>query len=264
MLKENAINNLKVYNAGMKKSCLDKIFFIDKVDSTVFVDFGYADGTMIKFLNSLFPEYSYIEYDISSEMIETASNNCEVEINKNIKLFSNWGDVVDEISTHNKEKITLVMNSIIHEVYSYGTKSDVEETWKRVFYDDIFDYIIIRDMISSSSIDRTSDINDVAKVLREGNSKYIRDFEMNWGSIEQNKNLVHFLLKYRYTDNWEREVKENYFPIAKEELLATIPRNYNIEFYEYFTLPYLKLLVKRDFGIDLKDKTHIKLILRKN
>lgn len=38
------ISNFDVYTEKMKMSLLDKIFFVDKIESNVLVDFGCADG----------------------------------------------------------------------------------------------------------------------------------------------------------------------------------------------------------------------------
>ena len=46
----------------MKKSLLDKLFFLDKIDSEIIVDFGCANGELIKFMYNLFPNYIYIGY----------------------------------------------------------------------------------------------------------------------------------------------------------------------------------------------------------
>ncbi|MFW6281187.1 MAG: class I SAM-dependent methyltransferase [bacterium] len=252
------IKDYSVYNEGMKKSLLDKIFFIDKIDARVIIDYGCADGTLIKFLSDLFPEYQYVGYDIDDEMLKQA----KAKFNKNndrIIFTSDW-NVVKEYSRSGVSAILL--SSVIHEVYAYGTRKDVETVWNRIF-DDIFDYIVIRDMIPSFSIDKKSDINDVRRIFKFAKSGMLRDFEQIWGSIEQNKNLVHFLLKYRYSENWEREVRENYFPLTREDFIRMIPENYEIEFHEHFILPFLKKTVKNDFGILLKDNTHFKMILRK-
>ena len=56
-LNTNPIVNLNRYNLSMSKSLIDKIFFMDKIDDTikVIVDYGCADGTLIRFLAPLFP-----------------------------------------------------------------------------------------------------------------------------------------------------------------------------------------------------------------
>lgn len=258
MIEEKGISNYDVYNEGMKKSLLDKIYFMDKVDARVFVDYGCADGTLIHFLSQLFPEYIYIGYDVDENMLKEARKKFPDNPERFI-FTSDWS----EVEKYSKSGVsTVILSSIVHEAYAYGTRKDVDNLWKRVF-SGVFEYIVIRDMIPSASIDKTSDINDVAKILKKSNKSSLYDFERNWGSIETNKNLIHFLLKYRYTDNWEREVKENYFPVMREELISSIPDEYEIEFHEHFVLPYLKRVVKKDFGIDLKDNTHLKLILKK-
>lgn len=257
-MKTENIQNYSVYNEGMKKSLLDKIFFMDKIDAEVIVDFGCADGTLIHFLHSLFPEYKYIGYDTDEEMLNQAREKFDEK--DSVYFFSNW-DEIEAVPIINKNA-AIILSSVIHEVYAYGTRTDVDLVWERVF-NSRFKYIIIRDMMPSISIDKKSEMNDVKNVLRKGDPGQLREFEQIWGSIEQNKNLVHYLLKYRYLDNWNREVRENYFPLTREELLRTITDKYDITFHEHFVLPFLKKKVKEDFGIILKDNTHLKLILEK-
>jgi len=254
------ITDYSVYNAGMKKSLLDKIFFMDKIDANVIVDYGCADGTLIHFLHSLFPEYQYIGFDIDEEMLEQAKSKfSEEELSTDVAFVSNWEEVIRLVGVNDA---AVILSSVIHEVYAYGTRTDVENVWNRV-YDGSFKYIVVRDMIPSGSIDKKSDINDVRAIMRKADAGQLREFEQVWGSIEQNKNLVHFLLKYRYKENWNREVRENYFPLTREEFISSIPDEYEIEFHEHFVLPFLKNIVKRDFGILLKDNTHFKMILKK-
>ena len=78
-----------------------------------------------------------------------------------------------------------------------------------------------------------------------------------------NRNFLHFLMKYKYVENWDREVKENYFPITLEELLKKIPYDYEIVYINTYCLPYTRSVVEKDFGISIKDNTHVKLLLRK-
>lgn len=261
------ISSFASYNANMKKSLMDKIYFIDKTEATVFVDFGCSDGELIKFMNALFPEYTYIGYDISEEMIEAARVNItggsDINLPNNIHLYSEW-DAVDRYldKFYPRAKKAIILNSVIHEVYSYSTLLAIDTFWEVVF-GGMFDYVVIRDMLPSMSINKKSNINDIAKVRRKANKSHLSDYENHWGSINENKNLVHFLLKYRWVENWEREVKENYFPIYVENFMEHITDEYVIDYYEEFVLPYTKRQILKDFGVELKDNTHIKCILRK-
>lgn len=266
-MEERKISSFASYNANMKKSLMDKIYFIDKTEATVFVDFGCSDGELIKFMNALFPEYTYIGYDISEEMIEAARVNItggsDINLPNNIHLYSEWDAVNRYLDKfYPRVKKAIILNSVIHEVYSYSTLLAIDTFWEVVF-GDMFDYVVIRDMLPSMSINKKSNINDIAKVRRKANKSHLSDYENHWGSINENKNLVHFLLKYRWVENWEREVKENYFPLYVENFMEHITDDYVIDYYEEFVLPYTKRQILKDFGVELKDNTHIKCILRK-
>ena len=247
------IRDYKIYNYRMKKSLLDKMFFLDKFFEhiEIIVDFGCADGELIGEMKHLFPEYRYIGYDISDEMLHIAR-----EKNKDIEFYDNWDNI-----NINFNSSLLNISSTIHEVYSYGVENDVKEFWDRV-YRSGFKYICIRDMMLSSNLKENVKDKDVSKI-KETHSGSVNDFEKIWGTINEKKNLIHYLLKYRYVENWEREVRENYFPITVEELLKNIPSNYRIIYSEHYTLPYIAHQVKTDFGIILDEKTHFKLILKR-
>lgn len=92
----------------------------------------------------------------------------------------------------------------------------------------------------------------------------LNDFESVWGKIYTQHDIVHYLLKYKYTENWEREVQQNYVPITLEQLLDKILDGYEVTYFDHFTLPYIAWQIKKDFGIELTTPTHVKLILRRN
>lgn len=156
----------------------------------------------------------------------------------------------------------MILSSVIHEVYSYGDNQSVNEFWRQVFNEN-FRYIAIRDLTPRKSIDRMSDINDVSRVLHNANPTHLAEFQSIWGNISNNKNLVHFLMKYKWVENWAREVRENYFPITIEEFLSKVPNNYVIDYFYEFIMPRTQQGILKDFNILLKDTTHFKCILRK-
>jgi hypothetical protein len=69
-------------------------------------------------------------------------------------------------------------------------------------------------------------------------------------------------MKYRFTDNWDREVNENYLPVSLETVKSKIPGDYKIVYEEYFLLQFLKDQVKKDFNVELTHSTHAKMILK--
>jgi len=252
------LSNITRYNTEMKKSLIDKAFFLDKVeDSEIFIDFGCADGVLLGFMEKLFPEYTYIGYDIAVEELEAAKANTTA------KLFSDWKLLIQHVEKiRGDKKVTVICNSLIHEVYSYSNHVEIKEFWNQI-YNSNFNYVVIRDMCVSRTTSRPSDIISVAKVRQHfQHEDKLNQFETEWGGIYDNWALTHFLLKYRYTESWAREVKENYLPLNLEALLALIPPTYTPILMEHFTLPFIRQRVLADFGIDLQDRTHIKLILK--
>lgn len=257
----NGIKNFDTYNKNMAKSLIDKIFFWDKIAVSLIVDFGCADGTLIKFLHGMDNEMKFIGYDNNADMVLLANNKFKKE--KSISFSFSWERIGLEVAKIRSEgkSSCLLLSSVIHEVIHYSSKKDIDAFWKQV-YDTGFEYICVRDIMPGKSIDRPGNINDYLSVIQKGNKNKIADFESVWGSMENNKNLIHYLLKYRYDDNWEREVKENYFAMYREDFLGLIDEQYEVLYHEHFVSPYVREQIKKDFGITIIDNTHLKLILK--
>lgn len=257
----NAINNIKTYSDRMTKSLIDKMFFMDKIDVDLIVDFGCADAALLKFIHHNFENYDYVGYDISQEMIEAAQENVK---ETNIQLHSNFDDVRRIIRNKQDDggKVAIVLSSVIHEIYSYDEEK-IKEFWSMLFGLNV-EYIVIRDMCVSQTTSRPSDPISVARVRQIFDPHLINEWEATWGNLAENWSLVHFLLTYHYVDNWDRELKENYLPINYEKLISLIPKEYFPDFISHYTLPYIRNKVYNDFGIQLQDRTHLKLILRKH
>lgn len=273
--------NLASYNAAMRNSLEDKLFFLDLLpeDNYTFVDFGCADGALIGALCNIYPEKkglnTYIGYDLSTEMISLAKTNFSGDVDEEVVFTSDWKEVIGELSKSKNKKV-LVISSVIHEVYSYGEiPKDIDTFWHRVI-DTGFDFICIRDMMPSRDIMRETPmrIHDALLYDRKNvlMTDQLKEFEKIHGSTWSMKNAVHFLLKYRWQVNWEREVNENYFPIYVEDLIGILTLKkyfhdadtYKLDYLERFQVPFLMESIKKDFGIEFQDYTHVKAIFAKN
>ena len=262
--------NRNVYLDKMEKTLLDKALFMSHIDADIIVDFGCANGALIKFLSKLFPEKHFIGYDISYRMIEAASLN--LRGHDNVYLYFMWEDVVRRLKNlkkfEEKHKTCLVCSSVIHEVYSYSTKDEIREFWK-IFWGSDFDYIAIRDMYRNfdGMISNNYQLKRTAIRKWSDYTEQCRDFEKWWGELETVNDFNHFFLKYFYKENWERELKENYLPQDySTELLLTMKNEamgYKSIFSITYVLPYIKERVKEDFGLDLIYPTHFQKILKK-
>lgn len=254
-LHENRIADLDMYLTRMQRSLLDKMFFIDKVFEpfTHIVDFGCANGELIKALQTMCGTYTYVGYDIAAEMIDAARKNVP-----QARFTTQWQALDVPF-----ESALLNISSTLHEVYSYGTAQDVEQFWERVFGSG-FRYVTIRDMMVSEREDRTADADALCAVRVDTvYSRQLADYEQVWGPIETQHSLVHYLLKYKYTNNWDREVRENYLPLTVEALLRRIPANYRIVYQDHSTLPFAAWQIRKDFGVRLQTPTHLKIILER-
>lgn len=258
---EKEISSIETYISGMSKSMSDKLFFLDKIESDLIVDFGCADGSVLSEIQRRRPDLKLIGYDIDEDMISRAKSK-----NRNILFTSSWGKVLEEVSK--SQSPTLNLSSVIHEVYSYSNSRTIKNFWEKMVFGSGFKWITIRDMIPSTEISRKeiSEFKDDVKKVREiADPKYLNSFEERWGVIDDNyRTLTHFLLKYKFIDNWEREVLENYLPVGLETLKKKIPNEYKIYYEDSFILPYLKRIIKEDFDIEINHSTHTKMIIKNN
>ncbi len=260
------IPDINHYNIEMQKSMPDKADFIrhNLPDADIFVDFGCADGAMFEYLRNFYPDASMIGFDESLEMIDIARSK-----NPDFQFFATWESILE---AHNaakldgKKKSVLILSSVVHEIVNYLSPDLQADFWNKV-WNSGFDYIAIRDMALEKSVDsQTPNPDDVAKVRAAfKRPELLEQFEGIYGDIGSSmRQYIHFLLKYRYEENWEREVYENYVKQSLEDLLAQIPDSYKILYQERFKLPYLEGKLEQDFGVVFPANTHIKLILAKH
>lgn len=257
------ISDRSRYVERMEKSMMDKLFFVDKIESDVLVDFGCGTGTLLGHVYKWMPGTTLVGYEKDPHMIEDAKGKFSI-LDGLFSFHQFWEEIEIAIKKCKEKRLktAIVLSSVIHEVYHYSEPSEIDVFWKRIF-ESGFDFIVIRDMVPSRTIDRPSDMTDVSRIYsRFLHTQALSDFQNAWGSVENNRHLTHFLLKYKYTEpNWDREVKENYFPLFREDLMAKIPPKYRVMYHEHYVLPFIRRTVKDDFGIELKDPTHLKLIL---
>ena len=258
---EKPISNLQSYIEGMNYSMKDKLFFTDIIDFDVIVDFGCADGTFLEELSKIKPNVKLIGYDLDDEMLSKAQSR----LGKKALFTNNWYDAVKYTSSFRNPLLNL--SSVIHEVYSYSSPNVISQFWNSQVFGGDFKYITIRDMIPSLEIDKQEISHfkdDVRNVRKKSDKFYLDSFEKEWGTINDNyRRFVHYLMKYRFTDNWDREVKENYLPVSLETVKSKITNDYKIVYEEDFLLQFLKDQVKKDFNVELTHSTHTKMILKK-
>ena len=254
------ITDISGYLEHMSAGLSDKLYFLNKVDLDVLIDFGCADGILLNYISQVNKKIKLVGYDLDDKMVNIAKGKFS-----HIQFESDWG-TIEEILEENKNlTIGILLSSVIHEVYSYSKASTISYFWKQQVFNPNIDYVIIRDMMSSNTYPSVNP-EDTEKIRQKANPKQLKQYEDEWGSIDTDyRTFLHWLLKYRYLINWGRELYENYLPITIEHLKSKwIPSSWSVIFEDYFTFPYLKGIIKQDFDIDITQPTHLKMIIKNN
>ena len=256
----NSILNYDFYNNEMQKGLSDKLFFMKNEDILknvrTIMDYGCADGALIQEMSALYPSINFVGFDLDEEMVRQANLR---KIDK-AYFFDNF-----EKAKKKMDVDAILCSSVIHEVYSYGTKESIDLFWNNLNNGN-HDYIIIRDMSMSKDdpANETLDMKMLNNVLKYGDSNQVREFENIWGRFRTTSDIIHFLFKYRYTDNWKREVEENYFPVFNEDYDKLIDMSkFEKIYHEHYLLPYQKEIILKDFNVEIKSKTHVKMIFKR-
>lgn len=253
------IPNRELYNTRMARTVVDKIFFLAHIDADVFIDFGCGNGEVLKAISNFNSTATYIGYDISLEMIKEARTNSPKDF-----IYTHLLDVVknyvDRFKSEGK-KTCLILSSVIHEIYAYSSQEEIDAFWKFV-QETPFDYVAIRDMTYSHTDRKITSLEIKQLYNNLQYNKEVRDFVKVYGPLEDGINALHYLLKYRYSDNWKRELYENYFPISYSTYFNKLS-NYRCIYEHRYVLPYIQRIVWDDFEIELQSPTHCQIIFER-
>lgn len=256
------IKNLTDYTEKMNTTIKDKLFFVDKIITPVYIDYGCADGTLLGELDAIYNDknITYIGFDKSTEMIDLAKSKWGGS--DNILFTSNINDVIAKLSKC-KDNITLILSSVLHEILSQGYTQN--EFWDTVNAFKV-KYIVIRDMAYNPIIHNSEIRNYSISKMYCLVPKQYNDFVKKYGKIDNNIKFCHFLLKYRYTQNWERELDEDYFAFDPDFAMEYLKKfNFYSIYFERFNVPYIVETLIKNLQIDIGQfgQTHVKMIFQR-
>lgn len=265
--------DIKSYTKSMGNVVEDKLFFLDKLnlENFIFIDFGCANGTVLRALEKIYPcndqhFRGYLGFDISDTMIDMARKEWDGSYDT-VYFSSNWDELIRVYDRMKRGLLSngttiLFLSSVLHEVYSYGTPEDIETFWQRVSKLGA-DYVVFRDMMWSTAYDKMHTKTAVDSIRASDSCPGLWSFEQRWGGIDVPKNLVHYLLKYRWQINWERENAENYFPISLSEFLEHMSPEYDPQYLNHAPVPFIQQKIREDWDLELRVPTHLKAIFRR-
>lgn len=281
------MNDIIGYNERMRATMEDKMWFVSHLPEHIdtIIDFGCADGSLMRALDEKYPGRFkfYFGIDESEEMINLALRHPD---NKKVKMQYNIIANVNALKLygHFKPKHSvLILNSVIHEMFNYKNDAKEEDVnfYGSYSHCKYFDTIMkdieamgvpciaIRDMYAklecyydAIALIRKLEQCKVKEQFDEYHSYFSKNYhEMFPGFMYVGNYVVFdFLMKWFYTDNWDREMKEFYFWNWLPQLL--MDHTYPIKHVEYFNIPYVVDKAK-ELGVDMYWNTHAKLLLMK-
>ena len=259
--------NLDTYTSEMAKSVWDKSFFMDKIPGAkCIIDFGCADGTMINLLAPIFPDITFIGYDIAAELIDRA-RHADTHYSNTVFFDGSkkYGDqdVIHFVkSKFRPEAICINFSSVLHEVFS-KTK---DSKWIVGHMINALQpkYITIRDMYFDGE-NRVLSYYYVKEIIDAFDIKenFIESFEDEFSSISTVKFLHHFLMKYQWYDNgWDEEMEEDYFSWTIKDFID-MAGQYSVIFENHYMLPYYREQWYKHDLYPVEANTHAQFILRR-
>lgn len=256
------MNNIKIYRERMAKTMTrdEKLFFMDKIDLhtyDVIIDFGGADGTLIYEIQRQYP-------DLDCQFI-IVDNNAEMHNEYNLKNCTRVMDIngIDELLLADKE-VLLICSSVLHEVNedTVNLLAGFCQKWVKA--------LVLRDMAYVNM--RDTDYYGAGKTYEQiycnpDLAPRFADFikhsrELGWEQ-DSCRQIAHFILKYEYVENWDTEVKENYFNnniIKLRDKLRDL--GWLSTYHLAYPLPYKKAQAQTLFTFNLPN-THFKAILER-
>jgi SAM-dependent methyltransferase len=245
------IQNPETYLSRMSKPLQEKLKVAKYITNSCksVLDVGCADGTVTMALADLYPNTNFVGIDLDEDFIKIA--NERVGKRTNVKFECVY--LRDTLAMEERFDVVLFC-SVLHEFFSYGegissvvkALSDARELLNPS------GEIVIRDMLLYEYAAKSQLwLSEMVKKIRskEEMIPLLDDFEKYFGKIVSIKQVNHFLLKYMYTDNWPREVKENYTPVCFEQYDKILEMlDMEVSFQRSSTIPFLKDKWRADFG----------------
>ena len=256
------MNNIDLYNERMKKSFLDKLFFLDKVESNVFIDFGCADGNLIKIMSSLFPEKFYIGIDSNPKMEKLFKESLKDV--PNVLFYKNIKEMVEghflRYVDPEFNKPCIILSSVLHEI------ADKKELFKEISSCEYIKTIVVRDMCFDIPDSHTSNMSKEFQGALEVLHPKIRAIYSETTGHNALKALE-MIFKQEYVGNAdEKELAEKYFSLSPLDFSDILDKDFHTVYSEFYLLHYWRELIKKKYNFDLQGNytTHVKLILERN
>lgn len=177
--------------------------------------------------------------------------DCFVEI----ELIDGDNEIFNLLKKAGKKSL-IIFSSVLHE-YNW-------ENFKPFFI--LFDTIVMRDMQSPEKFWYKVPESTRALVTKDFPGELLAKLERKYGYINDLERLYNYFLMYRYADNFDHELQEDYFSIIWENLKEWLTYDYvfHVLYEKDYILPFIKQDIETKFGYELKYPTHKQIIFVKD
>lgn len=219
------------------------------------LDVGCADGTLTLAIAAQHPSSTFLGVDLDAGFISLAREQQQTTGLRNVRFQQLY---LRELLARPQRFDAILFASVLHEFFTYGegissvvkALADAHELLRPG------GMIVVRDMILGSYA-RSATLRVASMRARVEAGPYaatLADFEQQWGQITTLDQLNHFALKYRYQENWARELHENYIGVSAEQYLQTFALlGLQVETHDVYLLPYLREHWAAELGFDDDD-----------
>lgn len=275
------IHNIDTYIKGMSATLSDKMWWLDLIPDEIdtVIDYGCAQGDLAMLLPD---KYRYIGIDNSPEMLQLARHNHILHLGRHSEFYPS---LIETNGKYEPSTTVLVLNSVMHEIFSYLTAAEIHALFEEMFGNGIR-CVAIRDMHmpDTESLEKIGTRSNGERIDQSHRYSKLWTEYMNYilydrysEGYEETKGrgkfehmpvyMTEFLLKYRYVENWKREMREYYLWPWLQMISQYIRTDenehgfYGIAHESEFRIPFIVNKIKEDFNIDFDLNTHRKVLL---
>ena len=251
---DHPISDQEIYLQRMSKPLREKLRvarFIPGAAERI-LDVGSADGTVTLALAGLFPRRHFLGIDLDAGFVQRAA---AAAADRGIANAAFENVYLRQLLGRPERYDAVLFVSVLHEFFSYGegissvlkALADAHELLRPG------GELVIRDMILDEFTKHAKfQVAAIAGKIAADRSKdrLVADFTRMFGPLDSLYALNHFLLKYMYVENWERECRENYVPVTFEQYQQAFALlGMELQYRESYLLPFLHDKWAADFGL---------------
>ena len=251
------MRNITIYKERMAHTMTrqEKLFFLDEVDLRNYeyiIDFGGANGKLI------FEVQQNVGFADTTKFF-IVDKNPQMQSDYPLKNCQ-YVRSLNELRQHEMcGKVAIIFSSVLHEC----SDNDIDEIAN--FCQEKCSLVIARDMFFKCEDRGSFEQYERTPILKKIRSNpfwqaMFEDVKAKGKSAKET--IYEFFLKYEYVENWATEVCEDYFSNGIEKLKNKLSGWETLVDFNYI-LPYKARKIKEDFGVNLTNTTHKKLILKK-